>query len=212
MLFLSKYISRQGGNPSGIFGRFCMPSFFKWKNRRLNEFVASLICPGENAQVLEIGFGSGYLMFRLASLFKNIVIQGVDRSSAMIEIAEKRNARFISQGRLVIVCSDFRQLAADGERFDIIYTVNTIYFWQDPLLAVAAVYRLLKPEGLLYVGFHARQDMDQRRLDNDLFTLYSQDEVADLLRRGGFGDAVEVVASTARGRPCYCVIARKKAV
>ena len=62
------FFSEQARNPSGIFGRLVMSKIFDMGNARLNRFMKEELELEENDHVLEIGFGSGKLIYQMSSL------------------------------------------------------------------------------------------------------------------------------------------------
>jgi cyclopropane fatty-acyl-phospholipid synthase-like methyltransferase len=95
------FFSEQARKPSGLFGRWVMARIFDLGNAALNDFMKELISLKENDHVLEIGFGTGKLIFNMAKQVKKGVIEGIDLSDTMVAIAEKKNKKYIAQGRVI---------------------------------------------------------------------------------------------------------------
>ena len=89
------------------------------------------------------------------SSFQNEVkfsISGVDFSQAMVEQAKQKFKPEIESGKVSLEVADVRELQFDDNTFDKICTVNTIYFWNEPLLSLQEIKRVLKNDGKLVVG------------------------------------------------------------
>ncbi|MDQ0964710.1 SAM-dependent methyltransferase [Flavobacterium sp. W4I14] len=72
--------------------------------------------------------------------------------------------------------------------FDYCFTVNTIYFWPDPLKYLAESYRVLKPGGKMNLAFVEKNfggDLPWTQLD---FTFYEIDEVKSFFKQSGFSN------------------------
>jgi ubiquinone/menaquinone biosynthesis C-methylase UbiE len=72
----------------------------------------------ENDHVLEIGFGTGKLIFEMAKRVNKGLIEGIDLSETMVAIAEQRNKNYLAQGRVIIRQGDFEETAYNDNRFD----------------------------------------------------------------------------------------------
>ena len=99
----STYFSEQARKPSGPFGRIVMPVVFDRGNAFLNGLVNSLIAVQPNDRVLEIGCGTGKLVDIMAKNMDKGIISGIDFSSTMVKIAQKRNKKKASPvGQLIL--------------------------------------------------------------------------------------------------------------
>jgi len=87
-------------------------------------------------------------------------------------------------------------------------TVNTLYFWPSPSVALAECRRVLAEGGVLLLCFDAKANLEQWAGHRFGFRLYEPPEVEALLRDAGF----EVLDLHSRSFPGYgeahCVRAR----
>lgn len=79
----SSYFSKQARKPAGLFGRFIMSRVFEKGNAELNALVYASLSVRDNDHVLEIGFGTGALIKKIAEHSKNGLIEGIDFSKSM---------------------------------------------------------------------------------------------------------------------------------
>jgi len=86
----STFFSEQARKPTGIFGRTVMSIVFNKGNAFLNDFVYDLMSIQENDRLIEIGFGTGKLISKMANKIDNGFIEGVDFSNTMVSIAQKK--------------------------------------------------------------------------------------------------------------------------
>ena len=93
--------------------------------------------------------------------------------------------------------------------YDKIFSVNTIYFWENPEFTISKIFRLLKPNGILILGLHIKDDMIKMGLDDKVFRFYSQDEVINLLSIAGKFTNVKISTKESQPKCIYCAIGRK---
>jgi ubiquinone/menaquinone biosynthesis C-methylase UbiE len=206
---IKTFFSKQAGKPSGFFGQFVMSRVFDWGNVSLNAFMKELLSVQKHDRVLEIGFGTGKLIAEMAQLVTTGVIEGIDVSATMIALAEKRNKRFIAEGKVILRHGDFKDAAYPENCFDIIYSANTIYFWKEPDQCIRKIRSILKPEGRVILAFEDKAQLERRSLDTDVFHIYHQDEVKQLLSRNGFSNEIEIVSREIRTQWFHCAMAVK---
>jgi ubiquinone/menaquinone biosynthesis C-methylase UbiE len=205
----SKFFAQQARKPSGLFGRFIMSRIFDKGNVFLNQCVIEIIAVNENDHILEIGFGTGLLISEMARQINEGLIEGIEFSDEMISIAEKRNEKYISDGKVKILKGNFDEVAFEKNTYDKICTINTIYFWKEPKKTAEKIARILKPGGKFITAFEDNKQLQDRNLDEDIFQLYSAFDVKDLLFNAGFLTDVSV-ESRKKGKSKYhCVVGIK---
>ncbi|MDE3115371.1 MAG: class I SAM-dependent methyltransferase [Pseudomonadota bacterium] len=134
----------QAMRPSGFTGRV-----FGWLMRRLNkpayDWTIRQLRPVKPGSVLEIGFGTGDVLFEAARRLKVKRVVGRDPSALMVGTAQKRLGRFRRKALLDIALGDDRRLA-DGP-FDAIVALHCFQFWEDPETTLIRLHALLAPAG-----------------------------------------------------------------
>lgn len=205
----STYFSKQARKPSGIFGRFYMSRIFDKGNLEMNSFVFEKLSFLKSDHILEIGCGTGQLLNAIAKELKEGSVEGIDFSKSMVSIAEKTNKKHIKNGKVKIHQGNFDDFPFEPESFDKIISVNTIYFWENPTVTISKIVSLLKPNGMLILGFHDKSEMEKMNLDNTIFELFSQQDVIELLTSKGKIDDVEILIRKGKGKTNYCAIGIK---
>ena len=105
-------------------------------------------------RVLELGFGSGRLLFAVAARATQGFVAGVEPEEFALRHASRRCERLVREGRVVLLRGTSRDLSAfEAERFDKVYGVHVTYFWDDPLPHLAEARRVLRPGGQLLLGY-----------------------------------------------------------
>src|SRR5690606_33493597 len=82
--------------------------------------------------IIEIGPGNGAHLPQLLNQAENLTYSGLEISPTMINEAKRRNNQYILNGKIDFSLYDGLHLPKE-RIFDKFFTVNTLYFWQDPL-------------------------------------------------------------------------------
>jgi len=192
---LSRFIAGQLRQPSGLFGKVLNSSVLNRVNGPMNQRTVELLELDPADRVLEVGFGGGDLIDRMAAIVSRGRIVGVDFSPAMVELSRRRFARLIESGRLELCCASAEKLPYDSGQFTKACTVNTVYFWSDPLVALGELRRTLEDGGRLVLSFNPRATAQKLPYTRHGFTLYEGNEVEHLLAEAGFRDVRTVTGS-----------------
>lgn len=142
------------------------------------------LTPGDS--VLELGHGNaGHLEF-LFSQCGNIHYTGLEISTLMNQEGQQLNKSFIEAQKASFVLYDGKQVPFATNQFDKLFTVNTLYFWENPLSMLTELARVLKPGGTFSLTFAHRSFMETLPFTPFGFTLYNPDEVMSLVDQSSF--------------------------
>lgn len=205
----SSFFAEQARRPDGLFGRMVMSIVFDQGNAFLNDFVNELMSVQIDDCIIEIGFGTGKLIYRMAQQIDKGTIEGVDFSKVMVSIARKRNKMNITNGKVKILEGNFDELPFEKESFTKACSINTLYFWPEPVHTARKIAEILKPDGKLILAFEDIEQLKQRKLNQEVFHLYSTGEVQDLLINAGFSKNVNIVSRKKGKSIFHCVVAIK---
>ncbi|MCP4746820.1 MAG: class I SAM-dependent methyltransferase [Desulfobacteraceae bacterium] len=203
------FFSKQARKPSGLFGRFFMSHLFEKGNAELNALVYENLSIRSGDHALEIGFGTGKLIQTIAGQLDKGAIEGIDFSKTMVKIAKKKNRKHLRSGKVRFHLNDFNQASFADNCFDKIFTVNTLYFWQNPKTAISRIHRILKPGGKVVIGFIEKKDLEKMPLSKDVFQYYTLQNVTELLSVHGSMKNTQIFSKKVNSRTCYCAVAEK---
>lgn len=121
-------VERGGFGP--IFSR--MYSFMAARSGRsleLYRYIAEEVSRHNPEKVLDVGCGPGILIKMIAERSPQSTVYGVDPSSGMISVAQKRLSRYIREGRAFISGGDSLNVPFDV-KFDLIVSSMSFHHWQ----------------------------------------------------------------------------------
>jgi ubiquinone/menaquinone biosynthesis C-methylase UbiE len=137
--------------------------------------------------VLEVGFGHGRTIERLASVVLNGCVCGVDASELMLKMAVRRNRCAIAEGRVELRKGDCASIPFDAASFDGVLSVHTLYFWSDPGACLREVRRVLGPGARLVLGFLRGDSLRRNSLPTEVYTFHDEQAVGAMLAATDFG-------------------------
>ncbi|MDX1638505.1 MAG: class I SAM-dependent methyltransferase [Balneolaceae bacterium] len=202
-------MANQARKPTGWFGRIVAPLVFNHENKYMEDFGLERMDPAGDENILEIGFGQGRLLSRLLPQMTNGKVYGIDISGQMVQLTANNNESWIAGGKLELKQASIADIPYPDNRFDKVFTCNTIYFWPNPKENIREVKRVLHPNGEFYCAFRGRKLMESKGSavteNRQVFqNLYRKDEVAALFEEGGF-NAPELY-SQSKGGETYHVV------
>ncbi|MCL2712714.1 MAG: class I SAM-dependent methyltransferase [Methanomassiliicoccaceae archaeon] len=191
---MGRRLGKQFGNPSGIAGRF-VTFIMNRMNGPLYNAVLNEV--GNGLDVLDIGFGNGYM---LKKLLKNTDSKffGIDISDDMVRLAGKKNKKYVAGGRLTLAKASVEEIPFENG-FDVVYTINTTYFWNDLNAGIEEIHSKLRDGGVLIIVCYTKQMLD-RLSSAENYKKYLEHELTDALEKAGFG--TELIYIT-HGRSFY---------
>ena len=144
------YIVSQFGNPRGPIGRL-VGMIMAYENRERNAWAVSLLNVQAADRVLEIGSGPGWAIERVAALARVGFAAGVDRSRIMVQVATKRNAAALREGRVTVQLGSALALPYEAASFNKVLAVNSLHHWPDSVGGLREAWRVLMPGGLVLI-------------------------------------------------------------
>ncbi|MBI3258210.1 MAG: class I SAM-dependent methyltransferase [Ignavibacteriae bacterium] len=159
--------------------------FMNKGNRTINLNTISVLNPEPHDNILEIGMGNGFFVPEIVSKHPGIHYTGCDFSELMVEESEKLNSEWTAKGQAKFVLSDIASLPFDNNSFTKIFTINTIYFWDDVSIVLNGIKRILKSEGKFIVGLRPKHQAEKYPFIKYGFKLFSKEDIATLFEENG---------------------------
>lgn len=179
-----EYWATQCGNPRGIIGRI-----MTWAMNRANNVmyrgIIETLRISERTKMLDIGFGNGYLE-KLVYKRTTCSIYGIDISEDMVKVASKKNRQGIANGDIHLAVGDCCNLVFESGSFDVVTTMNTIYFWEDTIQGLQEIHRVLKEGGSFYNAVLTKESLDKFFYTKNGFKKFKKEEYVEMGKQVGF--------------------------
>lgn len=207
-MVLSRFISNQLRSPSNGIGSWVLARLWNRRNSTLNDYVFEHLDLAANDRVLEVGFGGGYLLGRMAEVVTHGFLAGVDVSEGMVASCKRRYRALIDDGTLEVRNAHVESLPFSSASFDKCCTVNSIFYWADARCGMAETYRVLVGGGRLVVCFTCKQSLEGKSFVREGISLYRGDEIQQMMEAVGFR-ILEMNRASDRHRDFQCIVGEK---
>jgi SAM-dependent methyltransferase len=182
-----RFIAKQLSRPSGFMGAV-IRHLMNRDNARMNAFAVKQLQFGPSDRVLEIGFGGGVTLPAL--LDAATFVAGVDRSSDVVDWAQRHFASSVKAGRAEFCQGNVRIAAIRSSR-----VLKGLHGQHGLFLVLAPgrlgeIRRVLRPQGRVAVGFLPKERMDRMGMPEDIFTTRAPLDVVGALTKTGFMDVL----------------------
>jgi len=119
------------------------------ETRMLERLQYILLAPG---RILDAGCGEGHGARRLADLYPEAQVLGLDFAHPMLQAARSRDPwlrRVLKRGRVDYLCAEFASMPLPAASLDLAWSNLALHWAGDPLPALKELWRSLKVGGLL---------------------------------------------------------------
>jgi len=184
-----KAIAAQLRNPDGAEGIKTAVRMSENNAFMITSTIDSLpVQPGD--RLFELGPGGGKHLSYLFEQYPDVLYTGADISETMIGMATQHNRALVEGSCVSMVAVQPENgccfLPFPGHHFDHIFTVNTLYFWDNAPAQAKELLRVLKPGGTLAVCFAPEDFMKTLPFTQYGFRLYTEEHATRLLEDAGF--------------------------
>jgi ubiquinone/menaquinone biosynthesis C-methylase UbiE len=186
-----RFIASQSSHPRGFLGSI-IATVMSVETARENRAALSELQVKRTDHVLEIGFGHGRTLAMLASAASEGLVAGIDASADMLAMASRRNRRQISSGKMTLRPGTAEELPFEKASFDKVLAVHSLYFWPDPRRALREIRRVLRPAGMLVLGFKEKGAGASSEAYPDIYRFYTAAELERLCSEAGFAGTTTV--------------------
>ena len=144
----------------------------------------------DNDRILELGHGNANHLQELLNRAENLQYSGIDISELMKQEAKKYSIENGLDKKADFQLYDGTNIPFADNSFDKIFTVNTIYFWQQPVQLLNELNRVLKPSGILCITLVDEDSMSQLPFTAYGFTKYTDQLFKALVEKSVFKLAI----------------------
>jgi SAM-dependent methyltransferase len=173
---IRRWIAHQFARPSGRLGKWVIAPWLNRIGRRLNRLAFDLLAPKPGEALLEVGFGGGALLERLAAAEPGRLV-GVDWSSEIVARERKSRAE--------VVKAEASSLPFENDSLDGLVSVSVLHFWPDLNPPLREMARVLRRSGRLVLVFECEDSLRSWPGHRFGFELWSAADVIDAAAAAG---------------------------
>ena len=155
-------------------------------NAEMIETTIEILGLSDGHSVLELGPGNAQHVVDLLTRANNIDYTALEISETMVAEASARNSTTPPSTSARFLLYDGLRFPSSDEEFDRLFTVNTLYFWEEPALMLSEIYRVLKPTGRAVISFVDASFLNERPFAQYGFTPYDAESITELVARSAF--------------------------
>jgi ubiquinone/menaquinone biosynthesis C-methylase UbiE len=187
--------ARQLAKPEGEAG-IAVADWLNENNRQINTKVVEALAIAAGHHVLEIGFGNGRGVPIVMVQAPDVRYVGIDISPTMVAEASRFNADLAAAGKASFHLTSADALPFGNASFDRVFSIGVVHFWTEPLESLSEVRRVLRPEGVMFMGCQAPKDAPDFAQKEFGFHLRDASEWDALCHKAGFAEVdVQTVVS-----------------
>jgi len=108
-------------------------------------------CRTKDGVCIDLGSGPAPLAIALAKI-SDLKIYALDISKEMCRLADKNIKTEGLSKKITTVTSDVHDMPYPDNFADLIVSRGSVFFWEDKTKAFKEIYRVLKPNGITYIG------------------------------------------------------------
>ena len=142
-----------------------------------------------NEEVFELGHGNAGHLHYLFEIEKSALYYGLEISELMHAEAKQINKSFVDSRQAFFFMYDGAEMPFGDNYFDKGYTVNTLYFWNEPVKVLMEIYRVMKPAGVFAINFAQQKSMELLPFTKFGFELYDTEKAEKLIEQTPFNIA-----------------------
>jgi ubiquinone/menaquinone biosynthesis C-methylase UbiE len=141
-----RMLDTQYSQPTGLFGRLIGEKMIRQHKPETLWTIENLHLQ-KNEQILEVGCGAGYALKHIAALNGVRNVTGLDVSETILHSAAIRNKKALRQKRMTFVHGSVEELPFHDEQFSTVFSIHSVYFWEDLSKSLEEIHRVLMPRG-----------------------------------------------------------------
>ncbi|MBG7617291.1 MAG: ubiquinone/menaquinone biosynthesis methyltransferase [Chloroflexi bacterium] len=118
--------------------------------RQVMKSIGAFVAGRDEANLLDLGCGTGFIAFRVAQKYSNIDIDGFDITEEMIEVAKQRQDKYFANRKMNFWVGD-AEIPYGQDKYDVITTCFAFRNYANKALATENIFKALKPGGMLVI-------------------------------------------------------------
>lgn len=182
---INRFLARQFANPSRVIGPLVLAPIWNRRNRALNDSALDLLALEPADDVLEVGFGGGYLLSQALARVTRGRVAGIDVSEAMTAHCRRRFRHELLAGRLQLESASVSQIPFSDCQFDRVFSVNSLFYWPDVPSGLRECWRVMRAGGTLVLVFTSSASLQGRSFARQGPELHDGPDVSRLLQDVG---------------------------
>lgn len=180
-------------------------------HKNVTEWALSYLDIDGSEWVLDVGCGGGDALKKMSARITDGKLFGVDYSEVSVELSKKNNIADVESGKTEIIQADVANLPFGDNIFDVIYTIESFYFWKNQIDCLKEVRRVLAPDGVFMIiaDIHGDAELSEEEISNiKKYNLFNPTLVQfrELLEKSGFS---YIRIHTKDGEKWVCAEAQK---
>lgn len=187
---MSDEIREDPGNPVGEVGEKMLLRMND-HHKALRDWGFSYIHFVPGMEILDIGCGGGAAIHEMLKLSEGSIVKGIDKSDTSVRLSQELNSEAIGYERCSIRKYDVMDMPYIDNAYDLVTAIETVYFWDDPLIAFEHVRKVLKPGGTFAILAESGTPSpeDESRYDTPM-RVYTAEELEETMKKAGFTSCV----------------------
>jgi ubiquinone/menaquinone biosynthesis C-methylase UbiE len=139
--------------------------------------------PQKAFELLEIGPGNALAAASLLQERPEINYTGIDHAPDMVAEGKLQLDKFGDRASYVL--GNAERLPFPDARYDVLLSINTLYFVTEPEAVLSEWARVLKPGGMICIGLRSKESMESLGLHQYGFQLFKSESLCALLEQSG---------------------------
>jgi ubiquinone/menaquinone biosynthesis C-methylase UbiE len=144
------FIDSQYSKPSGFLGIYIGEKMVK-QHQPETLWAIKLLNPQRDENILELGCGAGNAIKLILQQSTVRQVIGLDISQSVLHSAAIRNRKEINKGRAKLIQGNVNKLTFQDGYFTKVFSIHSVYFWDNLSETISEIYRVLKPEGTIMI-------------------------------------------------------------
>lgn len=180
-------------------------------HKNVTDWAFSYLNISGTENVLDIGCGGGAALKKMSGKIITGHLTGADYSDISVELSKKNNIQDINSGKTEVICASVENLPFADNSFNIVYTVESFYFWGNSPENLREVRRVLAEDGIFLIAadIHGDAELSEEDILNiKKYNLFNPtpDQFRKLLESAGFSD---IKIHTKQGTKWICIESKK---